>query len=168
MSETKTFRFDALPKNTDELKALPEADMKDPYAAAALAVAALCEFPENREASYEMINYLKGPADLSPMDKQFIRDRFMDGKDYLPFSYFEGAVPGNNYTPDKPYTISVFDNPHSRENEGYIRLFVRSGGADSERPVTLRNKPSTGEWFLWEFSSLLVGIRIPVKDDAWA
>ena len=37
-----------------------------------------------------------------------------------------------------------------------------AGGADSERPFTLRQKKSTGEWFLFgEFTGLLAGIRIP-------
>ena len=36
------------------------------------------------------------------------------------------------------------------------------------RPVKLRQKPSTGEWFLWEYSSPLSGIRIPASQDPWA
>lgn len=35
------------------------------------------------------------------------------------------------------------------------------------RPLKLRNKPSTGQWFLWE-QQLLTGIRIPVEADPWA
>ena len=163
------FTFETLPQNADELRARPEAAMKDPFAVAALAITALCVYPKDKKASIEMLNALKGPAKLSPMDEQFIRDRFMD-KDYVPRSYFKGAVPGNNYTPDVPYTIEVQESAHSRdqEKEGYLVLYLQSGGADSLRPLKLRTKPSTGEWFLWEFSGILASIRIPVAEDAWA
>lgn len=166
---SKTFTFAALPKTADELRALPEAEMKDPFAVAALAVAALCAYPADKQASIEMLNALKGPSKLSPMDEQFIRDRFMD-KDYVPRSYFKGAAPANNYTPDTPYTIEVQESAHSRdqEGEGYLVLYLQSGGADSARPIKLRTKPSTGEWFLWEFSGILASIRIPAAEDAWA
>jgi hypothetical protein len=33
--------------------------------------------------------------------------------------------------------------------------------------VTLRLKPSTGQWFLWD-QMLLAGIREPKSKDAWA
>ena len=40
------------------------------------------------------------------------------------------------------------------------------GGADSPRSVTLR-KTGGGTWYLWE-QNLLVDIRIPTSQDAWA
>ena len=91
----------------------------------------------------------------------------MDGKDYIPRSYFNGATPENNYEPSKPYTIWMKDNAAPIAEEGYLRLDLRSGGADATRTITLRTKPSTGEWFLWD-QTLLVGIRVPVSQDPWA
>ena len=168
MSEKKSFTFTKLPEKIEELKACPGADLKDPYAVAALAIAAFCSFTADKEACYEMINYLKGPEALSGMDKQFISDRFMDGRDYVVRSYFNGTSPDNNYQPEVPYTIQVEDNPYSRDEAGYIKLYVKSSGADSLRPVQLRNKPSTGEWFLWNFSGVLTDIRAPKTADPWA
>ncbi|MGI6072980.1 MAG: DUF6935 domain-containing protein [Lachnospiraceae bacterium] len=168
MANVKTFSFKTLPADCEELTKWPGFDLGDPYCVAAMAVAALCIYPSDRNAAVEMLNHLKGPEKLSESQKQFIRDRFMDGKDYVPRSYFAGAVPGNDYQPDLPYTISVSDNPYSDENEGYKKLFVTSGGADSPRAIVLRCKPSTGEWFLWEFSGILSGIRIPESSDPWA
>ena len=147
---------------------MPEAALTDPYTVAALGVAALCAFPKDRAACYAMLNFLRGPRPLSPMDESFIRDRFMDGKDYLPRSYFEGATPANDYTPAQPLTVAVKEQSNSREQEGYVTLYLFSGGADSPRPVTLRNKPSTGQWFLWEFPGLLSGIREPKSQNPWA
>ncbi len=168
--EKKSFVFETLPVGLAELKARPEADLKDPYGVLALYIAALCVYPKNRDASLEMIDYLRGPRPMSPMDKQFLRDRFMDGKDYLGPSYFAGAVPANNYTPAEPWTITIEEGVYSRDQleEGYLKLFLVSGGADSPRGCTLRQKPSTGEWFLWEYAGSLMGIRIPVSQDDWA
>ena len=166
----KMFSFNSLPRSAEELKSHPVYNMQDPFAVAAMAVAVLCVYPSDKESAIEMLNVLRGPRPLSPMDKQFIRDRFMDGKDYVPRSYFNGATPENDYTPSEPCTITISERAHSRDNfsEGYITLYIHSGGADSERPISLRNKPSTGEWFLWQHEGLLAGIRVPKSSDPWA
>ncbi len=162
--------FPALPNNLAELMRLPGSDLTDPYSVAAFLVAALNVYPTNREACFEMLNYLKGPRPLTPSDQQFIRDRFMDGKGYVTRSYFNGSSPDNDYTPSIPYTINVMELVHSRDqyNEGYLKLFMRSSGADSERYLVLRHKPSTNQWFVWEFAGILVGIRQPKSSDPWA
>ncbi len=155
-----------LPTNLAELKALPEAALKEPHHAAALLIAALCQWPVNKDAAIEMINFLKGPAPLSTYDVQFTTDR-MRGKDYLPYSYFAGSSPANNYTPSQPFVVTVSTVPTSFNEAGYALLYLKSSGADSARPVKLRHKPSTGEWFLWE-QMLMSDIRKPVAADPWA
>ena len=159
--------WNKLPQNLEELQAMPEANLKTPEGTAALTLAALAVFPTNREECYRMLNFLRGPRPLSNMDKQFMMDRFMDGKDYLPKSYFKGATPANEYKPNVPYVVELSESVAQFAEEGYKRFDIRSGGADSPRQVTLRLKPSTGEWFLWDHS-LLVGIRVPVSQDPWA
>ncbi len=159
--------FQKLPADAEELKALPEGKLQKPEYTAALTVAALARYAEDKEASFAMLNYLRGPRELSPMEKQFISDRFMDGKDYIPRSYFAGAAPDNSYQPSLPYTVHMKDSAAPIAEEGYRILALTSGGADSPRTVTLRLKPSTGEWFLWE-QTLLVGIREPKSQDPWA
>ena len=163
-----TVTLSKMPANLAELKAMPEGALKEPQHAAALTVAALCMYPVDKEASFEMLNYLHGPRGLTPSDRQFIADRFMD-KDYVPRSYFAGATPDNNYEPSEPYTIKFFENPYARDNidEGYLTLQIESGGADSPRQIRLRTKPSTGEWFLWE-QFILSDIRPPKAADPWA
>lgn len=169
-NKTVPVSFPALPNNLAELMRLPGSDLTDPYAVAAFLVAALNVYPTNREACFEMLNYLKGPRPLTPYDQQFIRDRFMDGTNYVPRSYFNGSSPDNDYTPTTPYTINVMELVHSRDqfNEGYLKLFMRSSGADNERYLVLRHKPSTNQWFVWEFAGILVGIRQPKSSDPWA
>lgn len=168
-SNTYTVTFAKLPENLDEMKAMPEASLKEPQYAAALTLAALCVYPKNKEAALEMLGFLQGPrGEVSPYDRQFIADRFRDS-DYVPRSYFAGATPENNYQPSMPYTVTFFENPYSRNDfdKGYLTLHVKSGGADSPRQIKLRTKPSTGEWFLWE-QFVLVGIRVPAATDPWA
>ena len=164
MSYTVSFPY--LPVNLAQLQAMPEAALKQPEHTAALTIAVLCMYPIDKEAALEMLNYLQGPRGVTPYDKQFLADRFRD-KDYVPRSYFAGATPQNNYEPSEPLTVTVFENPYSRGQDGYLTLHVRSGGADSPRQIKLRNKPSTGQWFLWE-QFLLADIRQPVANDPWA
>ena len=160
--------FASLPKNLEEFQALPQARLKDPGEVAALVVAALSLYPENPDMTIQMLDFLRGPWPLNGIDKQFLRDRFR-GKEYLMRSYFLGATPDNNYTPAVPYQVVVSENPHSRDQltDGYLTLYVNCSGADAPRPMKLRMKPSTGQWFLWE-QQLLSGIRIPVSADPWA
>ncbi|MBR5922509.1 MAG: hypothetical protein IKZ59_01815 [Clostridia bacterium] len=165
---SKTVTLSALPQNAAEMRAMPEFTLSDPFTVLAFGVAALNRYATDREASKEMLNALKGPEPLTVRELQFINDRFMDGKDYITRSYFGGTSPENDYTPSVPYTVKITEQSNSRENEGYIKLYLTSSGADSIRPVTLRNKPSTGEWFLWEFDGMLSSIRIPKSTDKWA
>ena len=164
--QEQTFTFAQLPKTLAQLQALPEAALDSPYATAALAIAALCRFEGDEAAMHEMLDFLKGPESLSNLEKQFLRDR-LRGKAYKSFSFFAGATPENGYAPQQPYRITVCANPYSFQNENWATLYVRSGGADSPRPVKLRKKPSTGQWFLNEIQCLS-DIRLPQAEDPWA
>lgn len=158
----------SLPKTLDELKAMPQAALTVPEEVAALTVAALALYPENPAEAEKMLDFLRGPRPLNGIDKQFIRDRFR-GKEYLMRSYLVGSTPENNYTPVQPYRVTISENTYSRTqlDDGYLTLYVACSGADSPRPLKLRKKPSTGQWFLWE-QQLLTGIRIPQVADPWA
>ena len=168
-NKSETFTFKALPESLAEMQALPEASLDSPFATAALAVCALCAYAADKQIGTEMLNFLRGPRPISNQEISFLNDRFRDGKTYVPFSYFEGATPDNNYEPSQPYTIKFFENLYARDNidEGYLTLQVESGGADSPRQIRLRTKPSTGEWFLWE-QFILADIRPPKSADPWA
>ena len=155
----------ALPDTLEQFRSLPQAALATPFDTAALTVVALCFYPKDRELSLAMLTDLKGPANLSEYEKQFIRDRFMD-KDYVPRSYFKGATPQNDYVPAEPYTIAVSENPYSYQDQGYAKLYLTSGGADSPRAVQLR-QAKDGKWYLWE-QFLLADIRQPESSNPWA
>lgn len=165
-NHTETFTFEALPKNVSELQALPEAAMDSAFKTTALTIAALCRYEENVDDAIAMLNFLKGPEDVSTYEKQFIRER-MTGAMYKARSFFVGATPQNSYKPDTPYKIIVSENPYSFDNENWATLYVTSGGADNPRPIKLRKKPSTGQWFLNDIQCLS-DIRVPVAEDPWA
>lgn len=164
-SKTEKVVFADLPESLEAFKALPQAALSTPFDTAALTVAALCIFPADKELCYQMLDYLRGPRPMNGADKQFIADRFRD-KDYVPRSYFEGAVPDNDYMPSSPYTVTVKTDPHSYDEEGIAKLFIPSGGADSPRPIKLR-QAKDGKWYLWE-QYLLTGIREPESANPWA
>ena len=164
-SVKKSFTFAALPESLDAMKDLPEAALANPYQTAALTVCALCAYAADKAVGTEMLNFLRGPRPLSNHDISFLNDRFSDGH-HVPFSYFKGAVPANDYTPDTPFAITVESGPYSDANEGYKKLYIRSGGADSPREVLLRQL-GDGRWMLWD-QFLLLSIRKPKSDDPWA
>lgn len=163
----RTFTFATLPESLAELQALPEAAMNSPFETAALTVCALCAYAADKKIGTEMLNFLLDPRPLNNFQISFLDERFREGH-YVPFSYFKGAVPGNDYTPDTPFTISIESGFYSNANadEGYKKLFIKSGGADSPREIVLRMR-GDGKWFLWD-QFLLVGIRKPKSDDPWA
>ena len=163
---TAEIAFPAPPRSLAEFQALPQAALSTPFDTAALTVLALCLYPGDRELSLAALDFLRGPRPMSGVEKQFIADRFMDRKDYVPRSYFNGATPQNNYTPSQPWTIRITAGPYAYQNEGYAKLDLRSGGADSPRGVQLR-LAKDGRWYLWE-QYLLPDIRPPASADPWA
>jgi len=165
MNRNETFIFDKIPNNLSELLEMPEAIMENPFQTAALTILAICSYCDNSQNGIEILNYLKGPQPLSPYEQQFLKDRLANKK-YLPYSYFEGATPENNYNPNKPFQIIVTEDPYSYSEEGYAKLLVKSSGADQARPIKLRIKGKE-KWFLWE-QFLLSDIRQPIESDPWS
>lgn len=162
--QQKTFTFSTLPESFAQMQALPEAALQDPFQTAALTVLALCAYSAEEAVGIEMLNWLKGPRPLSGHEISFLKDRFRDGKK-IPFSYFNGATPENDYIPPAPYTVTVEAGPYADANAGYKKLHIRSGGADNPREVLLRQK-GDGTWLLWD-QFLMVGIRQPKSQDPW-
>lgn len=157
--------LNTLPATLSEFEALPRGTTEEVCAAF---LCALNLYLKDKDAGVEAMNLLRDPRPMAPYDVQFLRDR-LRGKEYLPLAYFQGATPDNSYTPTRPYTLNVLSDPRPQDvEEGYIRVFLKTAGADSPRPMKLRCKPSTGQWFLWEYSSILSGIRIPAAQDPWA
>ena len=161
-----TITFDKLPANLDELKAMPQASLNEPEYTAALFLAVMMHYPVNKDETYEMLEFLKGPYGLSTFEKQFLADRMADGQEYVVRSFFNGTSPENDYTPTMPYTVET-ERGFDQEIDGRMKIFISSSGADSKRHILLRHKPSTNQWFI-EDQMLLAMIRAPKSSDPWA
>ena len=160
-----TITFDRLPKNLAELQALPFASLNEPEYGAALFVAAMMHYSENKEETFEMLDFLNGPYEVTEFQKQFIADRMADG-DHVVRSFFNGTSPDNDYTPSMPYTIET-ERGFEQEIDGRMRILLTSSGADSKRFITMRHKPSTNQWFVEE-QMILGMIRTSKSADPWA
>lgn len=165
-NRSETFTFSVLPANVSEMCALGEASLDSAFKTTALTILALCRYEADPSAALEMLDFLKGPAEVSNYEKQFIGER-LRGKEYKARSFLAGATPENSYQPTMPYTITVSENPYSFDEENWATLYVTSGGADNPRPIKLRKKPSTEQWFLNDIQCLS-DIRVPVAEDPWA
>ena len=155
----------SVPTTSKEFSALPQNDLSKPENTCVMFLLALALYLKDSDAGVAALNTLRGPRPLSNYDIQFLRDR-LRGKSYLPLAYFDGATPANNYVPSTPLTLEVIADSRPQDiEEGYLRLFLKTAGADSPRPIKLRQKGDF--WYLWEYSSILSGIRIPSEADAW-
>ena len=155
----------AVPATAEEFSALQQNDLSKPENTCAMFLLALELYLKDSDAGVAALNTLRGPRPLSNYDIQFLKDR-LRGKNYLPLAYFNGATPENNYAPDTPLVLEVLADSRPQDiEEGYLRLFLKTTGADSPRPIKLRRKGDS--WYLWEYSSILSGIRIPSEVDAW-
>ena len=157
--------LERLPLTLAEFEAMPQMDLRLPQNTAAMFLLAVNAFVQDRKTGRQMLDLLRGPAPLSAYEESFLYDRIRY-KPYLPLAYFCGAAPGNNYTPALPLTLQVWPDTRPQAQPGYIRLFLATAGADDMRPMTLRQKGEN--WYLWEYSSILLGVRPPEKEDPWA
>ena len=86
-NRSESFTFNVLPTNVAELQALPEASLDSAFKTTALTILALCRYEQNPEEAIEMLNFLKGPEQVSTYEKQFIGER-LNGKGYKVLSFF--------------------------------------------------------------------------------
>lgn len=161
----RSVSFAQLPQSLAEFEALLAGKEKDPFAIAGLSLLALCLFQRNPELCYQALGLLRAPLILSEYERSFLIER-LAGKDYKPFSYFEGATPANDYQPSYPLITRIKETPESTKEEGYLTLYFLSSGATSPRMVRLRERHD-GSWALWE-EFLLADIITPRKDNPWA
>ena len=164
-NKSRSIVLSRFPRSVAELQTMPEASLQDEFTVAALSVAVLCYYEQNPQETVNMMNFLRGPRPLSPHEVQFLGER-LAGKGYKMRSFFSGSSPENNYTPSQPWQVVVNSNPYSYQQQDYATLYLHSSGADNDRPITLRRKPSTGQWFVWEIN-YLSDIRVPANQDPW-
>ena len=153
---------------------MEELDRTNPYNVVGAFVQAITEFnPEDPEPFYEKLQFLQGDMQpLSELMKQSVFDRMNQNSkyEYIGKSYFVGAKPENEYEPTEPFEIEVTENPYSNVQEGILKLFVKSGGADALRGVMVRRGKEDRNYYIWgdSFMGLLADIRQLEAENPWA
>ena len=162
--------FNKIMSSKSELEVM---DRTNPYNVVAMLANIICNYDLNDDSNFiEMLQYLMGDNQpISNLMKQQIKDRMMQNDKYkfIGKSYFEGSNPDNDYTPSTPYIVDVTDNPYTDQEEGFKRLFLKSSGADNNRPVTVRLSKD-GNYYIWSdtIMGLLTDIRKPESTNPWA
>lgn len=158
--------YQSIPTTFEEFMSLDGTDLKNEFKVAALTIIMLNVYANDAETGKKILDYLNGPENVSAVDTQFIENRFMDEKQYVVRSFFKSTSPENNYTCDR-YVVEVMETEYSRKEENYVTLYLQSTGADNLRELVLRRKPSTNQWFVWNYKPLLGSIRVPAEKDSW-
>lgn len=160
--------YDKVGTTKEELEKI---DRSNPYNVVGAFIQTICSY-DGSDKFYDLVQYLVGDYQpLSALMKQQIKDRMSqnDKSSYIGKSYFKGATPDNDYNPTLPIQLEVTENIYSDVEEGYKKLFVKSGGADNERGITVR-LAKDGNYYVWSdsFMGLLSDIRKPESTNPWA
>lgn len=171
--------FDRLPTDVDQLLALRGEYGVNPSGAAALFVAALQVYTRDKALGTPMlISMLVNDGTLMSRsdrpgnyrgyvlrnDTQYLVDR-LENQPWVAHSYVVGTSPANGYAlpVTGPYHFDISQNQFSIvKPDEEVRIFLACTGADSPRPIRLK-KNADGIWKVAEFSSLVVGVRAPVR-----
>lgn len=161
----RAFAFPALPRTLDDFLNRPEADLSDPFRSAALTILALSIYSIDQPLCFKALAFLKGPFGLSNEEKAAVAAAMAHRQSYIPFSFYEGATPENNYRANQPYTVVIqgLDKPG---DEDEVTLYVQSSGAQTLRSLTLKRSPE-GLYLLLK-ADLLGPIIAPKRDNPWA
>lgn len=156
-----------LPKTLEEFQARIAEKATDPKAAVKLWFDAVFVYMlRDKALGQKMILEMDRYKEWDSKTFRLFRDQ-ITRQPYIMFSYPKGATPENKYTfdPDK-YELTYHGepnfSPYADTEEGkFVKLFVKSNGADAPRPITMQRN-AKGEYKFYEFSSIFVGVRPPV------
>ncbi len=177
-SEWTAVSVEKLPAAMEEFLSLRDTLAGEPEGGAALLVTSMVVYTVEPELGIDMFTAAldrsqlmekpggyKGFAPISSF-MSYLKN-YLAPKPYLAASYIAGTGPENGYElPPPPLTVHVSRNPYSLQSNGDIKVFIECSGADSPRPVILRQN-NRGVWKAVNVNSLFVGIRPPaaVVDD---
>ena len=147
-SDAEVFSFNELPKTLDEMAKLPEISMDTPYKTAALTVLAYTAFEEHPQESQKMFQTLCGSRALCESEWQILTKNIREDASSIK-NHFCGSVMGNEYVPDKPYTLGIMESDDSFEKEGFAVLYIVSGRNEKAGSVRLRLS-NDGKWYFWD------------------
>lgn len=171
----ETITIPAIPETVDEFVELRNSIAKTPEGGAAVFVVALIKFTEDpglgeifltialhRSALIKSARGYKGFRPGNSIQYHMTR---IKRRPYMVRSYVKGATPENGYElPESDLQIALSRNRYSKRGDDYIKIFVDCSGANSARPVALKEN-DRGYWKAYEASSLYLDVVPPVTDD---
>ena len=169
--DTRTYKFTRLPATLDEIKAIPRTDQFGPVAAAICAIATYDKDANPMTNTnyadhpiFEMMDFLNGPnIEINNVAKSGIYDALRTTLSYGRYAYFEGASPGNAYTPATPYTFTLVESPyyipekastvaHPNGEPERRMILISFTGDDAQRYVDTYYSGKDNCWYTWDNS----------------
>ena len=155
-----------LPKTLEEFQAQVGAQANDPKLAVRLFMDGIHVYLSGeKDLGKQFIMEMSRYKEWNESQHRMLLER-MDSMPHIYRSYAEGATPENHYEMDPQsyelvYSGEVNLKPYDDKPEGdFAKLFIRSGGADAPRSLTLQRN-NAGLYKVYEFSSLNLDIRPP-------
>lgn len=161
------------PRNVNEFVTLRNAVATTPEGGAAMFLLALKIYVDNPKLGEKCLvisvdksllkegKVYKGYK-LGETDMDLIK-RNLNNNKLIPNSYISGSKPENSYKVELPYEYEFTVNLLGKSKDG-TKVFVKSSGADSKRPMVLK-KNNRGFWKVTTWSSVLANIKEPPEDD---
>lgn len=170
----QTVKIEKMPASVDEFVTLRNQIANTPEGGAAMFIIALKMYAESPEIGEKCLviatdrsrlkeggtykGFSMGTTDFNRIKTQ--KERYP----YVANSYFKSANPKNKYTVSFPAEMEFSTNAYSGNiADGNIKMFVKSSGADSARPIRMV-KNNKGYWKASEWSTIVMGIKKPVEE----
>ena len=155
--------YAALPKTYAEFKARYQEEAKTPRGAVKMYFEAVfaCLDPATRDEGSKMVRYAlhsDRPIERSHNYATFAERLRDPGYAYIFRSFAEGTSPENNYAMSPDNFNLMFENAWE-DPGGYLRVALRSSGADSPRVVWV--KDYDGLWYVVNNAATYVEVRKP-------
>lgn len=174
----KTITIDSLPSDVESFIQLRNTLAKTPEGGAALFLVAAIQYTKNPKMGRHFViistdkkwlNSSKSEQAYKGFDLGHSADfslKQLNDKAYIPFSYIKGTHVSNAYHVEKlPYQFSIERSTDA--GDGTVKVYVKTNGADSARPVTMK-KNEAGFWKCMEYSSLFTSIKTPQEQSKGA
>jgi hypothetical protein len=167
---SETVIIKSLPKTVEDFIALRDEISKTPEGGASIMIVALILYSHDEKLGRQCLTIavaqervIEGDVykgfKVNKSDMRLIENQIEKQK-YLAKSYISGTDPDKDYEiADKDLKLEFSKNKYTGDiKNGFIKLFVKSSGADTARPITVKVNDG-GIWKALEWSSLVVGIR---------
>ena len=170
--DTATYTFTSLPNTLSEIKQLPLDKEFGPMAATICALATAQVDKYNMQnitgcPTYDILDYLNGASrgpdggdSTKSFDQQFLASNtFPNLRNGYQLCFFDGALPTNEYTPDKPLTFTIYVGPYYIKSktmlDGTLRpethmVLIKFGGDDSERYIDVYKSSKDDNWYSYQ------------------